>query len=199
MTQEFIGFLFDLDDSRGSRFIKKLEPLLARVMTISKVKTLSKEKAGFLILDGTERPTKRPKNGQKAYYSGKKKRYTLQTEIPITAHKKIVHVSKCKPGLVHDFAIYKAGLPVPHGTTAYADTEISYKASKNKPQNDGEKDYNMGLSFFRIRIGNVLTQRKVFRTPSELYRNKRNAIMSKSLSLQLLLIWRRVLLFIETL
>src|ERR1700689_3983003 len=35
-SQFFIGFLFGIDDSRVSRNIKKLEPLLAKVMAISK-------------------------------------------------------------------------------------------------------------------------------------------------------------------
>lgn len=185
ITQEFIGFLFDIDDSRVCRLIKRLEPLFARVMAIPNVKVLSKEEAESLILDVTERPIERPKKGQKSYYSGKKKRHTIKTEIRITADKRIVHVSKCKPGAVHDFAIYKSEPPVPDGTTAYADsgyqgldklhtdTEIPYKASKNKPLDDEEKEYNRGLSSFRVRIENVFAQMKVFRILSERYRNKR--------------------------
>lgn len=185
MTQEFIGFLFDIDDSRVCRLIKRLEPLLARVMAIPKVKNLSKEEAESLILDVTERPIERPKKGQKVYYSGKKKRHTIKTEIRITENKRIVHVSKCRPGSVHDFAIYKSEPPVPRGTTAYADsgyqgldklhpdTEIPYKASKNKPLDAEEREYNTGLSSFRVRVENVLGQMKIFRILSERYRNKR--------------------------
>lgn len=185
MTQEFVGFLFNLDDSRVSRLIKRLEPLLEQIMSISKVKVLSKEEAESLILDVTERPIERPKKGQKAYYSGKKKSHTIKTEIRITANKRIVHVSKSQPGSVHDFAVYKHEPPVPDGITAYADsgyqgldklhpdTEIPYKASKNMPLDEEKEEYNTGLSSFRVRIENVFAQMKTFRIFSDRYRNKR--------------------------
>jgi hypothetical protein len=35
-TQIFIGYLFNIDDSRVCRIIKKLEPILAKVITIPK-------------------------------------------------------------------------------------------------------------------------------------------------------------------
>lgn len=185
ITQEFIGFLFNLDDSRVSRLIKRLEPLLARVMAIPKIKTLSKEETESLIIDVTERPIERPKKNQKAYYSGKKKRHTIKTEVRITANKRIVHVSKCRPGSVHDFALYKQEPPVPNGITAYADSgyqgldklhpncEIPYKASKYHPLNEEQMEYNAGLSAFRVRAEHVFARMKTFRILSDRYRNKR--------------------------
>jgi IS5 family transposase len=185
ITHEFIGFLFNIDPSRVCRLIKRLEPLLATIMAIPKVKVLSQQEAESLILDVTEQPIERPKKGQKAYYSGKKKRHTIKTEVRITANKRIVHVSKCRPGSVHDFNLHKTEPPVPDGTTAYADSgyqgldklhpnsEIPYKSSKNNPLNEEQKEYNAGLSSFRVRGEHVFASMKTFRILSDRYRNKR--------------------------
>ncbi len=82
ITQEFVGYLFDLDKSRVCRIIQKLEPILATVMAISKRKHLSKDRKNP-ILDATEQPIERPKKGQKPHYSGKKKCHTIKTELRI--------------------------------------------------------------------------------------------------------------------
>jgi len=93
ITQEFVGYLFALDKSRVCRIIQTLEPILANVMAISKCKHLSQEEVETLIVDATEQPIERPKKGQKPYYSGKKKRHTVKTEIRVTKKGRIVHVS----------------------------------------------------------------------------------------------------------
>ena len=97
ITQMFVGYLFGLDDSRVCRIIQKLEPLLAKVMAIPKEKYLSQEEIEETLVDATEQPIERPKKGQKPYYSGKKKRHTLKTEIRTTLKGRITHVSKSRP------------------------------------------------------------------------------------------------------
>ena len=184
-TQLFIGFLFGVDDSRVCRNIRMLEPLLAKVMAISKTRHLSQKDVEELILDATEQQIERPQKSQKVYYSGKKKRHTLKTEIRITPKGRIVHVSKTHPGSTHDLTLHKSEPPLPKETRAYVDsgyqgldkihtqTELPYKASKNKALDEEEKDYNQGLSRLRIKVENVFAQLKVFRILSHRYRNKR--------------------------
>jgi hypothetical protein len=189
-TQMFVGFLFGLDDSRVCRLIQKLEPLLARVMALSKTRHLCQEEVESLIVDATEQAIERPKKGQKRFYSGKKKRHTVKTEIRITRPEKgkrarIIHVSKTRPGSVHDFALHKQEPPIPKDSRAYGDsgyqgldkihtqTEIPYKASKNKPLDKEEKAYNRALSSLRVAVENVLAQIKTFKIMAERYRNKR--------------------------
>lgn len=183
-TQIFIGFLFDIDDSQVCRNIQRLEPILARVMAITKTRHLSQEKIEEIIIDATEQPIERPKKGHKAFYSGKKKRHTNKTEIRITPPGRIIHISKTKPGAVHDFEVYKNEPPIPKDSTALADsgyqgldklharTEIPFKASKNKPLDKEDKNYNRALSRIRIKVENVLGQIKIFRILSDRYRNK---------------------------
>jgi DDE superfamily endonuclease len=185
ITQEFVGFLFGIDDSRVCRIIQKLEPLLAKIMAISKDRKLSKEEIENLIIDATEQPIERPKKGQKPYYSGKKKRHTLKTEIRVNLKGRIVHVSKSRPGSVHDFTLYKQEPPIPPDSRGFVDSgyqgfhhlhedvDFPYKATKNRPLDKEEKEYNQGLSRVRVVVENVLGDIKVFRILSDRYRNKR--------------------------
>jgi hypothetical protein len=83
ITQEFTGMLFNLHKANVCRGIKKLEPLLANTMSIPKREGLSPEEISDLIIDATENQIERPKYNQEKYYSGKKKRHTVKTEIRV--------------------------------------------------------------------------------------------------------------------
>lgn len=184
-TQIFIGYLFNIDDSRVCRIIKKLEPILAKVMKIQKEKHLKKEEVESLIIDATEQPCERPQKDQKLYYSGKKKRHTLKTEIRVTLSGRIVHVSKTKPGSVHDFNLHKQEPPIHKDTRVFVDsgyqglqnihlaTELPYKKPKNGELKKDEKEYNKALSRIRVKAENVFAQIKTFKILSDRYRNKR--------------------------
>lgn len=185
ISQEFIGHLFGIDDSRVCRIIQKLEPLLAKVMALPNKKYLSKEEVESLIIDATEQPIERPKKGQKPYYSGKKKRHTLKKEIRVTRPGRIIRVSKSRPGSIHDFQVYKTEPPIPKDTRAFADsgyqgldklhtqTELPYKATKTKPLDGSEKEYNQALSRIRVKVEHILGDIKTFRILGDRYRNKR--------------------------
>lgn len=185
ITQEFVGYLFDLDKSRVCRIIQRLEPILATVMAISKRKHLSKKEVESLIIDATEQPIERPQKRQKPFYSGKKKRHTIKTEIRINLKGRIVHVSKPKPGSVHDFELHKTEPPIPKNTRAFVDSgyqgldklhpeiELPFKASKKKPLDREEKEYNTALSRIRVKVENIIGDLKTFRILSDRYRNRR--------------------------
>lgn len=190
-SHAYLGFLFGIDDSRVCRLFKKLEPLLAIIVAIRKERHLSQEEVETLIIDATEQPIERPKRRQKEYYSGKKKRHTLKTEIRTTLKGRIVHVSKSSPGSVHDFAVYKDGPPVHRDTRTFVDsgyqgldklhqaTELPYKRTKTRKLDSEEKDYNTALSRLRVKVENVLAQIKTFRILSDRYRNKRKGYSLK--------------------
>lgn len=185
ITQMFIGYMFGIDAGRVCRIIQKLEPILAGIMTINKCKTLTPEEIETLICDATESPIERPKKRQKLYYSGKKKRHTLKTEIRITSKGRIVRVSKAYPGSTHDFTVLKQEGDLPKDSRLFVDSgyqgihaihpnvDFPYKATKERPLDDEEKAYNKGLSRCRIMIENVLGDIKVFKILSDRYRNKR--------------------------
>jgi len=185
ITQMFIGFLFGIDDSRVCRIIQKLEPILAKEMALTKTKHLSKEEVESPIIDATEQPIERPQKNQKKYYSGKKKRHTIKTEIRITRKGRIVHVSRSRRGAMHDFALHKEEPPIPPESRAFVDsgyqgldklhqaTELPYKATKTKQLDKEEKEYNHALSRYRVIVENVIGDIKTFKILSDRYRNKR--------------------------
>ena len=185
VTQLFVGYMFGIDDSRVCRIMRRLEPILASVMALKKCKKLSKEEVETLLMDATEQMIERPQRHQKPYYSGKKKRHTLKTEIRVTKQGRIVHVSKAHPGSVHDFAVFKgeprpskeSRLFVDSGYQGIADihpnVDFPYKASKNRPLDEEEKAYNRALSRVRVKVENIFAQIKTFKIMSDRYRNKR--------------------------
>jgi len=183
VTMVFVGHLFGIDDPNVCRMIKRLEPLIARVTTITKDRTYT-DKDLELIIDATEQPLERPQKKQKRYYSGKKKRHTVKTEIRIKGNGEIKHVSKSRPGSMHDFELHNQEPPVPRDARVYVDlgyqgmdkghkdTQLPYKRKKGKLEKD-ERVYNRALSSFRVKVENILSQIKVFKIASEQYRNKR--------------------------
>lgn len=185
VTQIFVGYMFGIDDSRVCRILKVLEPILASVMAIQKCKELSKEEVEGLLIDATEQPIERPKRRQKPYYSGKKKRHTLKTEIRTTLAGRIVHVSRSHPGSTHDFTVFKDETYPPKESRLYVDSgyqgiadshpnaDFPYKSSKNKPLDHEEKAYNTALSRIRVKVEHVFAQIKTFKILSDRYRNKR--------------------------
>ena len=185
ITQEFLGFLFDVDDSCVCRSIKRISRVLAPAISIKKDRSLSAEEAMDLIIDCTEQHIERPKSGQKKYYSGKKKKHTLKTELQITGTGKIVHISNPHPGRDHDMTVRAQGPPLPPHAQAYVDggyqglqkdhgnTEYPYKKSKHHPLTKEEKQYNRALASFRVRVEHKIRELKIFRFLKEQNRNRR--------------------------
>jgi hypothetical protein len=185
ITQEFLGYLFDLDKANICRIIQKLEPLLAQILPIPKRRVLTKEEVSTLILDVTEQPIERPKKGQKVYYSGKKKLHTLKTEVRIDQNGTIVQLSKPYPGSVHDFALFKQEPPPPDDIELLADAgyqglhklhemaSTPYKGSKTQPLCSAKKAYNRALSSQRCLVEHKIGSIKVFKIIGNRYRNKR--------------------------
>jgi hypothetical protein len=184
MTHLTIGWMFGVDDSTVCRMIRRLEPILATMMRLKKDRTLTQEDVELLI-DATEQSIERPQKRQKPYYSGKKKRHTVKTEIRTTLEGKIVHVSKTRPGSTHDLTVYRNEIPLPRGAKSYVDsgymglqkdnphTEVPFKKTKKTPLSPEDKAYNTALARIRVKVENVLSQIKTFKIMADRYRNKR--------------------------
>lgn len=184
ISQRFVAFLFDIDDSRVCRILQRLEPLLAQVMALPKDRSLSSKDVEEILMDATEQPIERPSKGQKSYYSGKKKRHCLKTEIRVSLKGKIVHVSKTYPGSLHDFSLHKQEPPLSPHTRVYVDsgyqgldkrhvqTELPFKASKSCALTKQDKLYNRALSRVRIVVEHVIGDLKTFKILADRYRNK---------------------------
>ena len=77
VTFHFLGLWFDLDESNIYRHIKRLEPMLASVIKIKKSRELTQNDLETILIDATEVQIQRPKKKQREFYSGKKKKYSI--------------------------------------------------------------------------------------------------------------------------
>jgi len=192
LTQEFLGCLYRTDRSTICRSLRRIETLAVRFLGAKRSIRVSCEEAKALIVDCTEQPVQRPKRKQRCWYSGKKKRHTIKTEIIITENGRIVSISKAAPGKVHDLTMRRRGPPLPEKAHVYADsgyqglqeehaaTDIPYKKTKNRKLTRKERKHNRELSSFRVRVEHSIGKMKTFRILSERYRYPRKRYDIKS-------------------
>ncbi len=184
ITYTLAGFLFDLDQSNICRDIQKIESLIRQCMPIpQKLYNITKrlqtpeevEKyfPGFMaFIDCTEQQRPRPIDNKrrKAFYSGKKKRHTLKTQLMVNNQGTIIHKLRYKKGRKHDYDIYKENHPVtPKDVLNVFDlgylgvkkdfpvqlSALPYRKKRNlelseEEEEEEEKEYNKNHSKMRI-------------------------------------------------
>jgi len=147
-----------------------------------------------VIIDCTEQPIQRPRDNaaQEAHYPGKKKCHLLKTEYIITAEGRIASVSASHPGSHHDLTIRREGPSLPRAARGYADSayqgydkehpnlDIPYKKPKGGELTEEEKQYNRGLSSFRVAVEHRIGRTKRFRIVSDRFRNPRQTHHTKT-------------------
>jgi hypothetical protein len=183
ISHVFLGYLFNLHNSNICRLLAKMEPLLAKKISIQKDRSLTAEKVLRLLADVSEQPTQRPSKKQKKSYSGKKKRHTIKTEIVIKEDGKILSVSRSHKGRVHDFKIRKGEKLLPRESLKLADSGyqgwqkiqsnviIPYKKSRKRPLSKEQKDHNRKLASIRMKVEHKIREIKIFKIMAEVYRN----------------------------
>ena len=194
VTQEFIGFFYNVDKSAICRAIKRIEKLAKPLFGVKREPRVTRKEAEALIIDCTEQPIHRPGDDavQKRHYSGKKKRHTLKNEYIVTKKGRIASVSPSQPGSRHDLTIRRAGPTLPRGARAYGDSayqgydnehkaiDYPYKKPRDGKLTEEEKEYNTGLSRFRVRVEHKIGQVKRFRIVSNPFRNPRRTHFTKA-------------------
>jgi ParB-like chromosome segregation protein Spo0J len=185
ITQEFLGFFYKVHKSAICRAIKRIEKLVRPLIGVERKPKISRREAEALIVDCTEQPIQRPRADakQREHYSGKKKRHTLKTEYIVSRKGRIVSASPSHPGSHHDLAIRRDGPKLSNKVRLYADSayqgydkdhrnlEFPYKKPKNGKLTDEEKEYNRGLSGFRVRVEHRIGRTKRFKIASDRFRN----------------------------
>jgi len=127
LTDELLGWLVGLDASNVCRLLQRLEPLLEQAAdpalglplrrrlppgakqsgTWEELVQVCPEFAEVLT-DATEQPRQRPpRRSQRRWYSGKRKRHTVKTQVTVTRRGRILAVSRSVPGRVHDYALFQ--------------------------------------------------------------------------------------------
>ena len=94
---------------------------------------------------------------QKQYYSGKKKKHTIKTQIIIEKESKTIIATNFACGKTHDFRLFKESkIPLLKDTKVIVDTGyqslqkmhrnvlIPHKKTKKKPLNKEQKQHNKG-------------------------------------------------------
>lgn len=152
---------------------------------------VSEFKEVVAIVDATEQPTQRPQDDatQKQYYSGKKKRHTLKTQIVVGPAGDIWAVSDTVPGAQHDKKLYDertvgqqlaedeamlgaAGFQgIQHAHSAI----LPHKKPKGGTLTDAQKVRNRQISQVRVIVENSIARLKIFRVLAERYRHNRKA------------------------
>jgi IS5 family transposase len=123
---------------------------------------------------------------QKNYYSGKKKRHTLNVELVVSTRQEKIKRVRISSGKVHDFKMYKEK-PVRLGKNKkviadkgyqgihniHTGSETPIKKKKEQKLSKEEKEYNRELSKRRIIVEHMNRKIKIFRIFSSKYRNRR--------------------------
>ena len=196
-VQVLQGFLFGLSQPQASDWIHRLTPILNAALGYEQqlparqardIETiLSACPELEFMIDGTERPIRRPKapDQQKAKYSGKKKRHTVKNNI-ITEKRtgKIKGLSPTVNGKVHDKKLAdEQNLNFPEnsklwqdtGFQGYAPEQVTIMQPKKKPRGGElsveEKAQNTAISRERIAVEHSIGGLKVFRIVQHIFRN----------------------------
>jgi hypothetical protein len=181
---------FGISESTIFRIVRWVEDVLIKdgSFSLPGKKELWKEESQYeiILIDAAETPIERPKTNQKHYYSGKKKRHTLKTQI-VTDKK--THTVIClffANGKRHDFRVYKesnldfnkdkkvvtdsgyTGIPGIH-----ANSVLPRKKPKKKKLSKEDKEYNKTVSKERAANEHAIGFIKRFKILSERYRSRR--------------------------
>ncbi|UPA55589.1 transposase [Wolbachia pipientis] len=182
ITHRFLGCLFNVHNANVCRLLKRIEPLLAKKVTITKDRSMTPEKILKILADVTEQQIQRPEDSKKRKksYSGKKRTNTMKTEIIIEEGGRILSVSKSYRGRISDFRIRKQEKYLPLDSIKHADSGyqgwqklqsnviIPYKKYRKKPLTP---EHNRRLASFRMRVENKIREIKIFKIMSNVYRN----------------------------
>jgi len=204
----FLEYLFGIDESAVSRIIGSIKPPLQDRFVIpdprkqkgrKKITTLEELKAFLppdidlddILMDGTEQAIPRPRKKRKRTrrHSGKKKRFTVKTQIATTRNGLILHVSKPIPGRTHDYKLFKQSiLPkiIPRESRLYGDSGyqgikkdfpdlqsvIPYKRTGKHPElTRAEKVRNTKQRKIRVAVEHTLSRLKKYRSLADIYRH----------------------------
>lgn len=156
ITHRFLGCLFNVHNANVCRLLKRIEPLLAKKVTITKDRSMMPEKILKILADVTEQQIQRPEDSKKRKksYSGKKRTNTMKTEIIIEEGGRILSVSKSYRGRISDFRIRKQEKYLPLDSIKHTDSGyqgwqklqsnviIPYKKYRKKPLTPEQKEHN---------------------------------------------------------
>lgn len=197
--QELQGFLFGMGQPQANEWIHVLTPVLNQALGYEKqlparqtqdIEQVLAACPGLeFIIDGAERPIRRPKDQDRQHqnYSGKKKRHTVKNNVVTDKRtRKIKVLSPTVEGKKHDKKLAdEQEIPFPPGSKLWQDTgyqgyqpeNVETYQPKKKPKGreltPQEKALNRLISRQRIGVEHSIGGIKVFRITQHIFRNLR--------------------------
>jgi hypothetical protein len=195
--QEVLAFWFGFSQGQANHWIHRLTPILKQALghemqlparQATDVEQILQACAiREFIIDGTERPERRPQDPQRRRidYSGKKKRHTRKN-IVITekATGKVLGLGGTRPGSQHDKSCVDAeGYTFAEGSTLFQDTGFQgyapedttihqpTKKPRGKELDPQQKEENRKISKERVAVEHSLAGIKIFHILSSVFRN----------------------------
>ena len=202
--QEVLAFLFGMSQPQACEWIKKLTPqvnaVLGRELLLparrpADLDMLLKEvpELRLLVLDGVERPVRRPKDkdNQKKDYSGKKKAHRKKNLL-LSSEKRVVYLGPTSPGSVHDKKLAdESGLTFPPDALVFKDTgfqgyeppDTATLQPKKKPRGRElhpiHKTINQVISRVRVTVEHAIAGLKRCHIVADLFRNRRQGFVDE--------------------
>jgi hypothetical protein len=205
VTYELLSWMFRVHVSNLNRLVHRLEPVLAKHLNPQPPTPLKRRIRNWeefeqaypelteVVIDGTEQVTQRPRGQkrQKPYYSKKRRRHKIKTQIVVTKSGRVLWVSDSVPGgRVHDYSLLKRSRVIerlPSQITkrvdlGYQGIETDYPdhtvvIPKKKPPKQeltkAQKRQNRKKAKRRIVVEHTLAHMKQFQILSQTYRNRR--------------------------
>lgn len=201
ITYTLSGFLFDLDQSNVFRDLTILESLLKECIPLPKkiykrtkrLRTIDEVEQYFpgfkAFIDSTEQEIPRPKNKRKrkSYYSGRKSKHTVKTQLMVNTEGLILHKTGHSNGRKHDYDIYKHNHPITPSQVdnmvdlGYLGIEKDFptiksvlpiRKKRNTLLSNDDKRYNKNHSRLRIIVEHTICKIKKFGIMGTKFRNK---------------------------
>ncbi len=201
-TFDVAGILFDIDRSQAHHWAHRLQPILEAALgekkalperQINSVQAFIERFPGVerVVMDGTERPIKRPTDSekQKLNYSGKKKRHTRKHLAAVNQNKQVLVLSQAREGKLHDKKFHDeeklignipAEIPIEVDTGfqgiqhQYENIRIPHKKPKGGELSEQQKSDNRKLSQSRVVCENAFAGVKRYGVVSQIYRNHKH-------------------------
>ena len=198
-TQDVMGLFFGLSQPQVCAWVHRLTPLLQKALgrevhlparapaRLHQVLARCPDLA--FVLDGTERPVRRPQAepAQREHYSGRRKTHTVKNVV-IVAGRKVAVLSATRPGRVHDKKVAAeewAGRKFPRGKLLLGDGGFAgyqpagttlcrpVKRRRGEELSPFHTDYNRCLNRARVTVEHVLSGVKRSRIVSDEFRNRK--------------------------
>ena len=198
-TQDVMGLFFGLSQPQVCAWVHRLTPLVQKALG-QELHLPARQPARLhqvlaqcpdlaFILDGTERPVRRPQAepAQREHYSGRRKTHTVKNVL-IVAGRTVKVLSATRPGRVHDKKVAAeewAGRKFPRGKLLLGDGGFTgyqpqgavlcrpVKRRRGEELSAFHAGYNLCLNRARVTVEHVLSGVKRSRIVSDEFRNRK--------------------------